>query len=258
VLCVASGRSPTADAADEFLTIADGSEVACLSTLRALVQGLPLDETEVRSQTGAPLQQWQALAEQLAAARYAVLFYEPASGDAAGPDALARAITMLVRDLHRHTRAAALRLGPPANSAGAAQVLTWQTGFPGAVSLAGGYPRYLPDEATAQRLLERGEADAALVIGADPVAHLTAAAGAQLASLPCVAIDDRQTATTQAATVALFTSTFGIETTGSVYRSDGVALPLRAARPPQRVDAAAVLGRLAERLQASMAGTLAT
>ena len=43
-----------------------------------------------------------------------------------------------------------------ATSRGADNVLTWQTGYPFAVSLARGYPRFGPGEYTATDVLGRG------------------------------------------------------------------------------------------------------
>jgi formylmethanofuran dehydrogenase subunit B len=141
-----------------------------------------------------------------------------------------------------------LRLGAPWNAVGATQVLTWQTGFPAAVSFAAGYPTYLPGETSAQTLLERGEVDAALIIGADPAAHLSAAARAHLNAIPCVVIDDHLSETAKSAQVSLITAKFGIETEGNVFRSDGVALPLKAAFASRLPSGESLLKQLCERL----------
>jgi formylmethanofuran dehydrogenase subunit B len=251
VLTVAAVRSKTSAASDEFLDLKLGGDDAALAVLRTLLRGGNLDLAQVEAQTGAPLEQWAYLAQRLKSAQYAAVFYEPAAGDPGGPDSLSQGITDLVRELHRHTRAAALRLGAAWNAAGAAQVLTWQTGFPAAVSFASGYPTYLPGEASAQALLERGEVDAALIIGADPAAHLSAAARAHLATIPCVVLDDRLTPTASSAAVALFTARFGVETMGAVFRSDGVALPLKSAVTPTLPDAETLLAKLVERIDRS-------
>lgn len=222
--------SPSAALADEYVLIPAGSGAVCLWTLRAIIRGVSLDAEQVEAQTGNSLAAWQRVADQLREAGYAAMFY----GDAG--ETKTQAVVELIRDLHRLTRAVALPLGAPWNAVGAAQVLTWQTGFPGALSFARGYPQYLPDEAIAARLLARGEADTALIIAADPLPHLTAAAAAHLRSIPSIVLDNRDTATFTAATVGIPTAAFGFETAGSTFRSDGVALPLRpamaAAAPP--------------------------
>jgi formylmethanofuran dehydrogenase subunit B len=236
VVAVANWPTPTAALADEYLLIPASSGFECLWTLRALLRGVALDAEQVEQQTGNPLTAWQRLADQLKATKYAAIFHDSASRGvpAAGAsdsssEAKRQAIVGLVRELHRHTRAVELSLGAAPNAVGAAQVLTWQTGFPASVSFARGYPEHLPGEAMAMRLAARREIDAALVIAADPLAHWPQAAADYLRSIPTVVLDDRETATMQAATVAIRTAPFDIATEGDVFRSDGVALPLRAA-----------------------------
>jgi formylmethanofuran dehydrogenase subunit B len=250
---VANWPTPSAALADEYLLIPAGSGVESLWTLRALVRGIALDAENVELQTGNSLAAWQHLADQLKAAHYAAIFFDASFQSGASrvvpdPGACERApqaITELVRDLHRHTRAAALSLGAASNAVGAAQVLAWQTGFPAAVSFARGYPQHLPEEATAVRLITRREVDVALIIAADPLAHWPPDSAEHLKSIPLVVLDDRDTLTAQAATVAIRTASFGIAEMGDVYRSDGVALPLRPAIASPHQAMADVLGQLA-------------
>jgi formylmethanofuran dehydrogenase subunit B len=239
VIAVATQRAKIAAACDEFLALRSDGEAAALAVLQVLVRGIAIDESAVQSQTGAPIEQWAYLAERLKMARYAAIFHH---GEQTA------AITDLVRELHRHTRAVALPLGGPPNASGAAQVLTWQTGFPASVDLAAGHPVYRPGEATAAKLLERGEVDAAIIIAADPLEHYAGAALDRLQSIPTVVIDYRESETALAADVAFLTACFGIETTGDVYRSDGVALPLRAALTTTLPQAEHVLQQLTKRL----------
>ena len=254
VIVVAPNRNSSTKLADEALTLRPGSDLAALAVVRAIVaaekpEEIKIDHADqVERATGAPLAQWAYLAERLKHAHYAAIFYAPDKSDPAGPDAVVQSITEFVRDHHRHTRAVALPLGEPGNAPGAAQVLTWQTGFPAAVNFAAGYPRSLPGESTATAILERGETDAALIIASDPcderTTALTAAAQAHLRKIPTIVLDDRVTETAKQATVAIFTPTFGIETAGSVFRSDNVALPLAAAIPPNRPAAEELQQRL--------------
>lgn len=254
VIVVAPNRNASTKLADEALTLRAGGDLAALAVVRAIVDAeKPADvkidnENQVERLTGAPLAQWAYLAQRLKLARYAAIFYAPDRSDPAGPDAIAQSITELVRDHHRHTRAVALTLGEPGNAAGAAQVLAWQTGFPSAVNFAAGYPQSLPGESTAAAILERGETDAAIILGADPLhsttSTLTAGARNHLQQIPTIVLDDQPTATAQQAAVAIFTPTFGIETAGSVFRSDNIVLPLHAAIPPNRPAAEELLQSL--------------
>jgi formylmethanofuran dehydrogenase subunit B len=254
VIVVAPGRNASTKLADEALQLNLGSDLASIVVVRAILaavkpQEVKIDnEAQVEHQTGAPLAQWAYLAERLKHARYAAIFYAPDRSNPAGPDPVAQSIIELVRDHHRLSRAVALPLGEPSNAAGAAQVLTWQTGFPSAVNFAAGYPQSLPGESTAASILERGETDAALIIAADPLDERTTTlstdAQAHLRKVPTIVLDDHATETAQQAAVAIFTPTFGIETAGTVFRSDNVALPLAAAIDPVRPTAEELLQRL--------------
>lgn len=254
VIVVAPERNASTSLADDALTLRTDSDLASLAVVRAIAAApTPTDvrienEDQVERQTGASLAQWAYLAERLKHASYAAIFYAPEKSDPGGADPIAQSITELVRDLHRHTRAVVLPLGEPGNPAGAAQVLAWQTGFPNAVNFAAGYPQSLPGESTAGAILERGETDAAIVIAADPLnpptTALSPAAQDHLRQILTIVLDDHATETAKLAAVAIFTPTFGIETSGQVFRSDNIALPLRAAIAPSRPAAEELLQRL--------------
>ena len=134
----------------------------------------------------------------------------------------------LVRDLCRVTHAVAVTLRHEGNAAGAEDVLAWQTGYPSAVSFAGGHPRSNPGELSAAAVLERGDADAALVVGSDPLEHLPPPAAERLRAIPVVSVDALDTATADAARVAFTTAAPGVHRPGVVHRLDGVPVPLRA------------------------------
>ncbi len=250
-IAVSHWPSPTAALADDFLLIPADAGLDSLRALRALVRGVALDAEQVEQQTGSSLDSWRRLAVQLQAARYAAIFYDSPSSPAG--DANAQTIVELVRDLHRRTRAVALPLGAAWNAVGAAQTLAWHTGFPSAIHFARGYPQHLPGEADAAVLLARGEVDAALIVAADPLPHLPPAAAAHLRAIPTIVLDDRDTATMRAATVALRIAAFGVETAGTTFRSDGVALPLRPAAAPTAPTAEASLAQLAALLTCDVA-----
>ena len=134
------------------------------------------------------------------------------------------------------------------NAAGAEDVLAWQTGYPAAVSLAGGHPRTSPGELGAAAVLARGDADAALVVGSDPLEHLPAAAADGLRAIPVVTVDARATTTAEAARVAITTAAAGVHRPGVAHRLDGVPVPLHAVLASDRPGDDEVLAALAERL----------
>ena len=151
-------------------------------------------------------------------------------------------LNALVRDLCQVTHAVSVTLRHEANAAGAEDVLAWQTGYPSAVSFAGGSPRSNPGELSAAAVLGRGDADAALVVGSDPLGHLPQRAAERLRAIPFVSIDARGTATADAARVAFTTAAAGVHharcraparrRAGPAARAARVLAPERRGRAP--------------------------
>ena len=78
-------------------------------------------------------------------------------------------------------------------------------------------------------MLARGEADAALIIASDPMSNFSQPARDHLEGIPSVVLDPKLSDTARTASVAFTTSTYGINTGGTVYRMDDVPIPLRPA-----------------------------
>jgi formylmethanofuran dehydrogenase subunit B len=218
------GDRALADAfsAEMFLpAAADG--FAAIWLLRALVRG------QLAGFTGLPvcgisMADWKAFALRLKRCHFGVLFFDAVIG---GPR-FSEAAHGLATDLNAFTRFYALTLRSPGNGVGAEQVLTWQTGYPSAVSLSGGHPRSFADEFSAERVLTRGEADAALLIGAG-VNGLSAAAQNLLRRIPVIALTPQITTLANPASVAITTVACANPLGGTAFRLDGLALPLRPA-----------------------------
>jgi formylmethanofuran dehydrogenase subunit B len=79
-----------------------------------------------------------------------------------------------------------------------------------------------------EKLLERGEADACLIVGSETLGWLSAHAINRLQQIPTVVLDPPGVESTVPATVRLRTATLGIHLDGTAYRMDGVPVPLRA------------------------------
>ena len=107
--------------------------------------------------------------ERMKRAKYGVLFFGAGPTTPFDTHQCSNAIFSLVRDMNAHARFVCVSLGGPGNAAGADNVLTWQTGYPFAINLARGYPRFGPSEYTASDVLARAECDAALIVSGDPV-----------------------------------------------------------------------------------------
>ena len=224
---------PTASTkvADLFLQVQPGADLDVLGALRALVQGKDLEAETVG---GIPTAQLRDLAERMKSCRFGVAFMGMGLTQSRGRDLNVSELFSLVADLNHHTRFSVIPMGGHGNVAGADQVLTWQSGYPFAVSFARGYPQYGPGEFTTVDVLARGEADAALILASDPVAHFPSAAAQQLERIPTIVLDPMPTLTTQVARVVLPTACYGVDAPGTAYRMDGVPIRLRPVLPLNR------------------------
>jgi formylmethanofuran dehydrogenase subunit B len=110
-------------------------------------------------------------------------------------------------------------------------VLAWQTGYGGAVDLAGGHPELV----TATEPLAANEGvDVALRVEGDPVRLPAGVAEIALCSRPVE----------PGVVVSIRTGAAGVEATGTVHRLDGVPLTLQAPAGGDAPAAAALLTRL--------------
>src|SRR4051794_34257275 len=228
-------RTATAEQADVFLELSADRDLEALATLRAGATETPI----ARADDLAPFDE---LAKRLRGVPHVAVLHRVRGL------AEALALNALVRDLARVTHAVAVTLRREGNAAGAEDVLAWQTGYPSAVSFAGGAPRAVPGELGAAAVLERGDADAALVVGSHPLGHLPPAAAERLRAIPVVTIDAAATATANAARVAFTTSAAGVHRAGVAHRLDGVPVALRAVLESSRPSDEDVLAGIAERV----------
>jgi formylmethanofuran dehydrogenase subunit B len=219
---------PTASvrAADIFLQIQPGKDFEALWALQALVNGQTMDEDAVAG-IGLSLGQLTDLAERMMRCRFGVLFAGQGLTQTRGKHFNTSAAFLLVRAIHRHTKFAIIPMRGHGNVTGVDNVLAWQTGYPFGVNFSLGYPRFNPGEYTVVDLLSRNEADAALVIAADPAASLPENAVRRLREIPMIAMDTHESETTRIARVAFTTATAGIHVDGTVYRMDNVPIHMR-------------------------------
>ena len=250
-------ETATARAADQFIAVKPGRAFEALWTLRALAKGVELDAEATEAETGAALSTWQALMARMKQARYGVIFHDESRGSADGFEAYQNSYALLtmVRDLNAHARFVCLSLGGRGNGTGAINVSTWQTGYPMAVSLTRGYPRFGPRDYQAAEILARGESDAALIVAGDPAVSLPEAARAHLKRIATVALVSSAIERSDAATVVFRVGSYGIHTPGTVYRTDGVAIPLRAAVPSALPSTEDIVKAIEDRVRQQKAAT---
>jgi formylmethanofuran dehydrogenase subunit B len=222
-------RTATAEAADLFIPIESGRHFEALFVLRAMVNGsLP----EAVDGAGAPASLLAGLARRMKSSRCGVIFFGVGLARGESGHCNVQALLELVTDLNGSGRRwYAMRMRVQGNVVGADSVLLWQTGYPFAVNMARGYPRYNPGEFSVQRLLERCEADACLLVGSETLDWLSQQAMAHLRQIPTVVLDPPGVESAVTPTVRFRTAIPGIHLAGTAYRMDGVPVPLRAVLP---------------------------
>ena len=224
-------KTRTADAADCFLQVEPGKDYELLQALRVIVNDGELDVDEV---AGIPVETLEQLADVLVGCKLGIIFFGLGLTMTKGKHRNIDAAISLTRDLNNRTKFLIMPMRGHYNVTGANIVTTWQTGYPFAVDLSNGYPRYNPGETSSTDILRRGEADAMLVIASDPVAHFPKASSKNIAKIPLISIDPEVTPTTMLADVILPPAFVGIETEGTAYRMDHVPLPLKKlVEPPE-------------------------
>lgn len=221
VVVVDVQRTSAAETSDTFVQVQPGGDFELIWALRALLTGLRIDDAEV---AGVAREDLQRFFDLLISCRYGAVFFGPGLTKRGVAHASVEALLRLVTDLNARTRFVARRMANP----GANPVLCWQTGFPFAVSLLRGYPRYNPGEYTANDLLERREVDVAVLIGTEGVTQLSGAAQAHLRQIPNIVLDNPSVESPIAAAVHFTTAVYGIHRPGTAYRMDEVPFALRA------------------------------
>jgi formylmethanofuran dehydrogenase subunit B len=128
-------------------------------------------------------------------------------------------------------------------------VLGWQAGGPSAIDFGRGFPRFLPGEASVGARLARGQADIVLAL-TDDVERDVGPIRADDSRLPVAVVGARATDASGPfwPAVAIRTARLGIESGGTVLRSDGVALPVRPLLPAKAPTALEVLREIESRV----------
>jgi formylmethanofuran dehydrogenase subunit B len=253
VVLVDVRRSPSAAVADIFVQVKPQRDFEVLWALRALVKGRRVDPG-IEQVTGVPLATLEDLAQRMKNCRFGALLFGMGLTMTRGRHFNSGALLALATDLNEYTHFVAKPVRGHGNVTGADNVVSWQTGFPFGVNLGRGYPRFNPGEFTSVDLLGRGEADAALIIAADPAANFPQSAIEHLRRIPVIVLDPKTTHTSKLARVAFTTATYGINVPGTVYRMDDVAISLRPALPSPYPSDEEVLTRIKERVRELLGG----
>jgi formylmethanofuran dehydrogenase subunit B len=150
----------------------------------------------------------------------------------------------LIRDLNRTTRFSGLPLGNDSNASGVVQTSGWMTGFPVRTSFGRGYPEHDTWRFDATRMIESGEADAALWISA-----YGREAPQWKKNIPLVALASPQTAFAREPQVCIEIGYPGIDHDAAEFaRETGSIVSRKASHPSQASSVEAVIGQIAKHL----------
>jgi formylmethanofuran dehydrogenase subunit B len=248
VVLVDVRKTPSAPVANIFIQLRPGKDFEVLWALRALVKGKKIDAS-IEEETGVSLATLEDLVDRMKNCRYGVLFFGMGLTMTRGRHFNSGALMALATDLNEFTHFVAKPVRGHGNVTGADNVVSWQTGYPFGVNFNRGFPRFNPGEFTTVDTLSRRDADAAMFIASDPASNFPKAAIEHMKTIPVISLDTKQTETSKLAHVAFATSTYGINTGGTVYRMDDVPITMRPAFDSPYPDDEEILTAIKKRVQ---------
>jgi len=251
VVLVDVRKTASSPVANINIRVKPGKDFEMIWALRALVKGNKIDPS-IEEVTGVPLEELQDLAERMKNCNYGVIFFGMGLTMTRGRHFNSGALFSLVTDLNEFTHFVVKPARGHGNVTGADNVVSWTTGYPFGVNFNLGYPRFNPGEFTTIDTLSNGDADAAMFIASDPASNFPKAAIEQMKRIPVISLDAKQSVTSTLAHVAFTTATYGINTTGTVYRMDDVPITLRKAFDSPFPSDEEILTAIKERVQELM------
>ena len=233
LLWIAPARGAKADG-PTIETLDSSNLPATLAALRARAAGRPV------SCTKSARRKLDEFVEVLKNARFGVAVWGGDSLDSLSIEMLHG----LIRDLNRTTRFSGLPLGIDSNASGVVQTSGWMTGFPMRTSFGRGYPDHDTWRFDATRMIESGEADAALWISAY---------GREVPqwkkNIPLVALASPQTAFAREPEVRIEIGCPGIDHDAAEFaRETGSIVSRKASHPSQASSVQAVISQIAQHL----------
>lgn len=238
----------TSRMADLFVKVEPGMDYELITALRMAIKGHTIEFEEV---AGVPRDVVLKMADLMMSAKFGALFFGMGLTMTSGKGRNIEAALRLVKELNDYTKFVLMPMRGHYNVSGANMVTAWLTGYPYAVDFSRSFPRSNPGVTSSTDVLLREEADAALIIASDPASHFPRKAVEHLAKIPTIVIDPKWSVAAAMTDVFIPTSLVGIETEGSVYRMDLVALRARKVvePPPGIMSDEEVLHKLIEKVK---------
>ena len=224
VVVIDANETATSRLADELVRVDPRRDFELIASMRLIINGqsVPADVN-----CGVSSGEVEKLVSLMTNCRYGVVFFGLGIAQQSLGHLTVESLLQLVAELNAHTRFTARRLRIPGDVSGADSVLCWQTGYPFAVNLNRGFPRYSPGEFTAAELLQRREVDACVIVGSESVVDFPNDALDELQRVPTIVLDYPHAECPFQPTVALTTAVYGVHAAGTAYRMDEMPLPQR-------------------------------
>lgn len=248
VIVVDVRKTDTANMADEFVQLEQGSDYLVVSALRAILSGHA--DVVPESVGGVPKDALSKLVDTLKTGKFVGIFFGMGLTQSKSRYKNIDNAISLVTELNAFTKCVITPMRGHYNVTGFGNVCAWETGFATAVDFARGAPYYNPGETAANDVLLRKETDAAMIIAGDAGAHFPADSVRHLAKIPVVQIDPYWNPTTEVANVVIPVAICGVEVEGTAYRMDGVSLRMRKMVEPTHLPDTEVLEKITERVKA--------
>ena len=248
VVVVDVRKTDTANMADQFVQLEQGSDYLVISALRAILSGHA--DVVPESVGGVPKDALSKLVDTLKTGKFVGVFFGMGLTQSKSRYKNIDNAISLVTELNAFTKCVITPMRGHYNVTGFGNVCAWETGFATAVDFARGAPYYNPGETAANDVLLRKETDAAMIIAGDAGAHFPADSVRHLARIPVVQIDPYWNPTTEVANVVIPVAICGVEVEGTAYRMDGVSLRMRKMVEPTHLPDTEVLEKITERVKA--------
>ncbi|MCZ7398084.1 MAG: formylmethanofuran dehydrogenase subunit B [Candidatus Methanoperedens sp.] len=247
IIVVDVRKTETANIADEYIQVAQGSDYLVLSALRAILSGHA--DVVPAAVGGVSKEQLSKLVDTMKTARFGAVFFGMGLTQSKSRYKNIDNAISLITELNSFTKYVIMPMRGHYNVTGFGQVCSWETGFATAVDFARGAPYYNPGETAANDLLMRKETDAAMIIAGDAGAHFPADSVRHLAKIPVVQVDPYWNPTTEVANVVIPVAICGVEVEGTAYRMDGVSLRFRKMIEPTHPTDIEILEKITERVK---------
>ena len=210
----------------DFLNLASSTvaQSTALWTIRAILDDLEIDAVRIKELTGVPLDYWRVFTGSLQdSAGVAWFVGSSIENEVAEAEANSLAAHQMVRRLNDFTKAYFVPLRTDSNGQSAENVLSWSFGFPFAVNLNNGQPRWNKLEFSASNLLAEQQTDCVLTILGD-ANDLAADQIAALRQVPTICLHSIDHPFIADAFVSIPVAQLGWDDAGDLSRLDDMTL----------------------------------